>query len=213
MKFFNRLGRGNKEQAALEKRILELESEADLLKHDLIHDPMTGLKTKSFFEQECQLYLSIISKAASSTRRETFGYKSLSLIFFDIDHFKKVNDTYGHQVGDVVLTQIGKTIGDSFREEDTVARWGGEEFVVALLGAEESDAKKKADEVREKISRLMFEVNSTLKLTISAGVACATKGMDYAKLLKRADVSLYQAKEGGRNKVVAYSELKYHEWD
>ncbi len=195
-------------KAKLEKRIKELEGEIELLKHDLIHDPMTGLKTKGFFEEECHLYLSILDKQEQSTRKETFGYKHLSLIFFDLDFFKTVNDTYGHQRGDEVLTQAAKTIAENFREEDTVARWGGEEFAVSLLGAGEADAVRKANEVRKQISLLFFEFDREFRITISAGVASAEKGVDYEELLTRADEALYKAKSSGRNKVVAYSELK-----
>lgn len=205
--FFNKKDSRDSENDQLLKRIAELETEIDVLKHDLIHDPMTGLKTKSFFEQECSMYLSIMESAGNSNRREGFGYTSLSIIFFDLDFFKNVNDKYGHQKGDEVLTQVAQAIADSFRDEDTAARWGGEEFAVSLLGAKEEDAVKKAEEVREKISKLSFNIDPKMKLTVSAGVASTENGVAYDVLLKRADESLYRAKETGRNKVIKFSEL------
>jgi diguanylate cyclase (GGDEF)-like protein len=205
--FFKNDGREKEENEKLLTRIAELETEIDVLKHDLMHDPMTRLKTKSFFEQECTLYLSIIESADKSTRRQVFGYSSLSIIFFDLDFFKNVNDRYGHQEGDTVLIKVSQAIAESFRDEDTASRWGGEEFAVTLLGAGEEDAKKKADEVRKKVSELRFDIDPDLRLTISAGIASTEKGVDYQALLKRADDSLYRAKNTGRNKVVSYSEI------
>jgi diguanylate cyclase (GGDEF)-like protein len=191
----------------LSKRVGELEKEVERLRHDLIHDPLTGLKTRKFFEEETKMYLAAILRSERSGRKETFGYKSLTLVFFDVDHFKSVNDTYGHATGDMVLTAVAQRINQCFREGDTVARWGGEEFVVALLGANEQDAYKKADEVREKISQMFYEFDPNFRITISAGVAQAEKDVAYETVLERADKALYHAKETGRNKVVAYSEL------
>ncbi|MEK7135322.1 MAG: GGDEF domain-containing protein [Patescibacteria group bacterium] len=202
--FFNN---GKKEKEQLEKRVVELETEIEHLKDDLIHDPMTGLKTKGFFEEECSLCLSILENRESSSRKENSGFKNLSLIFFDLDFFKTVNDTYGHQKGDVALIETARTIAENFRDEDTVARWGGEEFVVLLLGAGEEDAKRKANEVRERIGEMSFDFDRKLKLTTSAGVASASGGMGYDELLKRADEALYKAKSTGRDRVVAYSEM------
>lgn len=204
--FFNN---SKREKERLEKRVVELETEIEHLKDDLIHDPMTGLKTKGFFEEECSLCLSILENRKSSSRKESSGFKNLSLIFFDLDFFKTVNDTYGHQKGDVALIETARIIAESFRDEDTVARWGGEEFIVLLLGATEEDAKRKADEVRGRISQASFDFDPKLKLTASTGVASATEGISYDELLKRSDEALYKAKSTGRDKVVTYSELQH----
>jgi diguanylate cyclase len=188
----------------LQGRIKALEYEVERLKHDLIHDPLTGLKTRKFFEEESKLYLSAIAASETSNRKESFGYKNLSLVFFDIDHFKSVNDTYGHATGDMVLTAVAQKISQCFREGDTVARWGGEEFVVSLLGANAEDAFKKAEEVRLKVSEMFYAFDPNFKITISAGVAQAEKGLSYETILERADRALYEAKEGGRNQVIVY---------
>ena len=194
-------------EEVLNRRVSELEARIHELEVDLIHDPLTGLKTRTFFEEEAARSLSLISRSEKSTRKELFGFKNLSIVFFDIDHFKNVNDTYGHQAGDHALRKVASAIEQSVREGDTVARWGGEEFIVLLLGAPEVDAAKKADEIRQKISELSFEFHQGFHLTISAGVAHAEKGMFYETLLKRADDALYRAKDTGRNKVVPYSRL------
>lgn len=143
-----------------------------------------------------------------SERRESFGFETLSVIFFDIDHFKKVNDTYGHEAGDIVLQDVAQAIKTSVRSGDTVARWGGEEMLASLLGATEADAADKAEAIRKKVAGLVFPGVPGLKVTISSGVATHEEGEDLKTLVKRADQSLYKAKETGRNKVVRYSELK-----
>jgi diguanylate cyclase (GGDEF)-like protein len=197
----------------LEERVKELEREVVELEHNLIHDPLTGLKTRAFFEEEIKVYLEIIEqqsqslKLGSSQRKERFGFRHLSVIFFDIDHFKKVNDKHGHDVGDKVLKRVALTIQTSVRTGDTVARWGGEEIVVSLLGANEKDATSKAEEIRAEIEELKFKGVPRLEITISAGVASSEIGVDLSELVKRADQSLYKAKESGRNRVITYSSL------
>lgn len=190
-----------------EKRIRELEWQVTQLAHDLIHDPLTGLKTRAYFEEQVGTYLAFPKKSASA-RRESFGFETLSVVFFDIDHFKKVNDTYGHEAGDIVLQDVAQAVKTSLRAGDTVARWGGEEMLASLLGAGEADAAAKAEEIRRKVAALAFPGIPGLTVTVSSGVATHQEGEDLKALVKRADQGLYKAKETGRNKVVRYSELK-----
>lgn len=195
-------------ESELRQRIQELEDEVSALAKDLIHDKLTGLKTRNFFEDEARIYFDIAVNAETdrgTRRRQWFGFKNVSFIFFDIDHFKNVNDTYGHDAGDEVLKAVAETIKISVREGDTAARWGGEEIAVTLVGATERDAVNKAEDIRQQIENITFGKYPELKLTISAGVASAVQGSSFEEVLKRADQALYQAKETGRNKVVSYS--------
>src|SRR3989338_3672144 len=187
-----------------DKRITELETQVHDLERDLIHDPLTGIKTRAFFEEELEIYLASIAGNEKGKRKEWFGFKNISIIFFDIDYFKKVNDAYGHEVGDTVLRKVAKTIQDSLRTGDTLARWGGEEMLASLLGASEKDAVTKAEEIRVEVEKLSFPEIPDLHLTISSGVASSEKDLTLSELVRRADQALYQAKENGRNKVVAY---------
>lgn len=194
----------------LEEEVKELRSQVYELENNLIHDALTGLKTRAFFEEEVQVFLEIIDQQAeygTSQRKERFGFRNLSIIFFDIDHFKKINDTYGHDVGDKVLKKVSLAIQSSLRTGDTVARWGGEEIIVSLLGADEKDAAAKAEEIRQMISSLIFGDVPGLSVTISAGIATSEKGIKIVELEKRADKALYKAKQSGRNQVVMYSEI------
>ena len=195
------------EDQKLKEEIASLKNQIRDLEKDLIHDSLTSLKTRSFFEEESKIYLSAISNANLGKRRDWFGFKNLSFLFFDIDRFKNVNDIYGHTVGDDVLRTVAGVILKGVREGDTVARWGGEEIVVSLLGANEDDAKEKAENIRKEIEKLTFNDSPNLKVTISIGVATNFPGATYEMLLKNADLALYKAKGMGRNRVVAFSEL------
>jgi diguanylate cyclase (GGDEF)-like protein len=209
----NQLSKGEQDREQLLKRVRALEEQIDRLEDHLIHDKLTGLKTRAFFEEEVGVYLDVIEKQAelqksgASERKERFGFRNLSVIFFDIDHFKSVNDNHGHDAGDVVLREVAQVIEKSLRAGDTVARWGGEEIVVSLLGADEQDASAKAEEIRDLVSKHKFSEVPSLKITVSAGVCAAERGLSVHKLVKRADLALYEAKESGRNKVIAYSEM------
>jgi len=190
------------------EKVKALELEVHSLEKDLIHDSLTALKTRAFFEEEAKVYLDSILNSKEGKRKEWFGFKNLSFIFLDIDHFKKINDTYGHAVGDTVLKEVAQTIQKGLRQGDTASRWGGEEMVVLLLGANESDAVRKAEDIRRSVEALVFESNPELKVTISSGVASAEAGISLDELVKRADKALYKAKESGRNKVVAFLQLQ-----
>lgn len=191
----------------LEKRIEELETQVHGLEKDLIHDALTKLKTRAFLEEELGVYLRAIAQNKEGKRKEWFGFKNVSIIFFDIDHFKSINDRYGHDVGDRVLKRVAEEIQKYLRTGDTAARWGGEEIIASLLGASEPDAMIKAEEIRKAVENLSFPEAKDLKLTISSGVASSEKGIEVAELVTRADKALYAAKHGGRNRVVKYSEI------
>jgi diguanylate cyclase (GGDEF)-like protein len=134
---------------------------------------------------------------------------SFALLLFDIDHFKKLNDTYGHPAGDAALRNTAQVLERHLRKGDQAARYGGEEFAAILPGADEAGALHLAERVREAIaeSRLVFE-GARLQVTVSLGVAVwPADGKDEEALVGAADRALYAAKEGGRNRVVAASTL------
>lgn len=191
----------------LKEHIAELENTIQDLKKDLIHDSLTGLKTRRFFEDKAKTYLSNIVKVDEGKRRNWFGFKTLSLLFIDVDYFKKINDEHGHDVGDVALKTVAETLSKDVRGGDTVARWGGEEILILLLGANEEDAREKASTLRKDVESVIFKEHPNLKVTVSIGVAEYQKGLKIEDLIKNADQALYKAKETGRNKVVAFSEL------
>lgn len=129
--------------------------------------------------------------------------KNSAVALIDIDFFKQVNDTYGHDVGDIVLKKIAALLNSSFRAGDIVARFGGEEFVCLLLNVNGTVAAKIFEELRQKIAQTQIDLsdNISLKVTISIGV-CTTLEENLEKALSKADKMLYQAKANGRNQVV-----------
>ena len=119
-----------------------------------------------------------------------------SILFFDIDHFKKINDTYGHDFGDYVLKEIGKILKNTFRKSDIVGRWGGEEFIVILPNTNYEDGLKLAEKLRKIIENYDFQGK---KVTISIGVSEYNGNLE--EVLKKVDEALYEAKRNGRNQV------------
>ena len=126
------------------------------------------------------------------------------IIILDIDHFKDVNDTYGHQVGDDVLKQFSKILKGSIRDTDSLGRWGGEEFLIICPNTDAAALKKMAENLREKIETHDFS-NDIQRLTASFGITCYNGEQDVVTLLKEADAALYSAKKLGRNKIVIAS--------
>ncbi len=130
--------------------------------------------------------------------------RHLSLIMFDIDHFKDANDTYGHLAGDHILRQLAASIKTRIRREDILARYGGEEFSIILPEIDSANATVFAEKIRSLVERTVFEFEDIrIPLTISLGVACLAPNLQTPEdLIKIADEKLYLAKEQGRNRVV-----------
>lgn len=123
--------------------------------------------------------------------------RPLSLLFVDLDHFKAVNDRYGHEVGDSVLAQLAAEVGPMMRENDRLGRWGGEEFLILCSETGCEDALCLAERVRRHVEQLDFPTVG--RLTLSTGIACLAKGQTAPELVAQADQAMYQAKQSGRN--------------
>lgn len=165
-----------------------------------VRDDLTGIYNRRHFQQVLQMEW----KRASRFRRP------LSLLMIDIDYFKNFNDTFGHPQGDKVLKLIAGLIVKNIREVDTVARFGGEEFIVLLPDTDKEGALVVAEKVRRLVEIEPFNEGAkfTLPLTISVGVATYLEdAREMDDLIDHADVALYEAKDAGRNKVVAYSDM------
>ncbi len=131
---------------------------------------------------------------------------TFSLCIVDLDHFKQVNDRHGHPAGDQVLATLGKLLRRTFRNEDVLARWGGEEFVVGLYGMPSETAKRRLLDCLDRLSKWLFEGSEPFSVTFSAGIAeYSQDGNDVQALYAAADEALYQAKEKGRNQVLTTS--------
>jgi two-component system cell cycle response regulator len=139
------------------------------------------------------------------TQRAVIGNKPLSIMSADIDHFKSVNDTYGHDAGDEVLQELANRLRENVRPMDVVCRPGGEEFIVVMPDTPGDLACAAAERIRRAIASAPFPLSQgdrMLNITVSCGVASLNGAIDtIADLMKRADLALYQAKSGGRNRV------------
>ncbi len=175
-----------------EKR-LAAESTAENLGKLVVTDPLTRIMNRR------GITVALLDAMAQSGRYNA----PLCVAMADIDHFKPVNDTYGHPAGDRVLTEIAGILSDTLRMPDKVGRYGGEEFLVILPHTTLVGGRKIAERLRAAVNRWRFETDGKkLKLTISLGVTQARKGEDLEQLLARVDQALYAAKNGGRNLVV-----------
>ncbi|BBN59046.1 hypothetical protein HVMH_0640 [Hydrogenovibrio marinus] len=159
------------------------------LKHQAEHDALTGLYNRYTLNMR-------LEQLMEQSKEEGMIF---CVIFFDIDHFKHVNDTFGHEVGDVVLKQIAEIVDLNSRHTDVFARWGGEEFVLVVCDSDLEQAMKVAEVLRARIEESRSE--SRPDVTASFGVAQVKKGDDLESLIKRADSAMYQAKQNGRNQV------------
>ncbi|MCX8044177.1 MAG: GGDEF domain-containing protein, partial [Desulfobacterota bacterium] len=155
-------------------------------------DPLTHCYNRRALED-------VLAQAIAQAQRYQ---NDLALIIFDIDYFKKVNDRYGHRVGDAVLKAVAKTILAAIRKSDCLTRYGGEEFVLVLPETKLSKAIELAERLRRAIEKTRVECdNDSIAVTASFGVAAFKPGMDQEQLLTKADEMLYEAKRQGRNRI------------
>lgn len=176
-------------QAEAQRRRAEaLEERNELLAHEAAHDALTGLANRRSLDTELDRW---------STERSAFA-----VALVDVDHFKRVNDTWSHQVGDVVLARVAAALQHALRRDDLAARYGGEEFAVLLDGLTGTRTADVCDRLRATVAELVWDdLMPGHRVTVSIGVAEREPGESVADLLARADAALYRAKRGGRDQV------------
>jgi diguanylate cyclase (GGDEF)-like protein len=159
-------------------------------------DRLTGLPNRTYLEER------LVAEFARARRYE----EPLALAILDVDHFKRFNDTWGHAAGDIVLQAVGQTLRESIRESDVAVRYGGEEFVLLLPGMDSAAAVERAERLRRRMEETVIQIPKRAdpgRITISIGVsAFRVDGDSPEALLDAADARLFEAKEGGRNRVV-----------
>jgi diguanylate cyclase (GGDEF)-like protein len=168
----------------------------DRLREQAIRDPLTNLYNRRFMEETLTLEIHRARRANST----------VSLVMMDIDHFKSVNDQFGHRAGDFVLESLGQMLLANTRKSDVACRYGGEEFLIVLPGSSLEDAARRAEQFRINFEAIRISgKDRSTNATMSIGVACfPDHGEDSEQVLNRADEALYQAKAAGRNCVVVY---------
>jgi len=180
------------------KPVIESRILTDKLRESSLKDGMTGLYNRRFLDEFIDTFMHQAKRS-----NETY-----SVLMLDVDFFKSVNDTYGHDVGDQVIVAIGKVLRENIREADLAVRYGGEEFLVLLHNASEKGTLNVAKNIHEAFDSLVFDIESGEKMqkTISIGIAIYPKDGDTIwKCIKFADTALYVAKTTGRDKIVLYS--------
>lgn len=188
----NRRRREAEESAdRLRRQLDEVEALQSQLAEQATRDALTGLYNRRYLVDS-------LDRAIADAPPDVV----LSLAIVDIDRFKRINDSYGHEAGDLVLVHVAHHLAGAVRPEDIVARYGGEEFVIVFHGAGPELAWSRVDALRERVERSVIEVDGQrLPVTFSAGVAGYIGGLDVKDLLRRADRALYAAKHRGRNRV------------
>ncbi len=186
---------------ALRSSLASADTESRQLRHELerhrreaMIDPLTGLLNRRGLEQRLEDVLG----AGTDT--------PVAMVMLDIDHFKRINDSYGHAIGDVVIRHVADTVRKSTRGEDLAVRYGGEEFIVVLPDTPLKGAVRVAETIRTRIERLRLtrrqDQLSVTPFTVSIGVAMFRSGEKFEDFFVRADRALYAAKQGGRNRVM-----------
>lgn len=163
------------------------------LQHLASNDGLTGLKNRRSFNEEFKKQFALAKRMSSQ----------IQLIFFDVDDFKRINDQFGHHTGDEVLKILANILKESFRETDIVARWGGEEFIIALNSTHLNEAKTLAEKLRTRIEEdLQLTKRVKNKVTISIGLTQTHAEDSHDSVFHRLDQAMYQAKENGKNQLV-----------
>ncbi|MEF3273349.1 MAG: response regulator [Chloroflexus sp.] len=175
--------------AAVRSRIQRARSMRSLM----VRDGLTGLFNHSVTQD-------LLMREVARARRTG---QSLSVALLDIDHFKQVNDRYGHRVGDRVLKSLGRLLRQRLRATDVIGRYGGEEFLIVMPETRAASAAMVIDSLRERFAQIEHQrEGESLRVTFSAGIAEWSSGLDASTLIEKADAALYQAKRGGRNQVL-----------
>ncbi|MGO1618482.1 MAG: GGDEF domain-containing protein [Oceanisphaera sp.] len=176
----------------------KLQQQAQAFELQAREDPLTGLPNRRAFDE---------ALAVMMARRERHP-APLSMMVIDIDHFKQVNDTLSHAVGDKVIQIVANVIQENIRAMDHPARWGGEEFTLLLPDTDTGTAYQVAQRVRLAVANYNYsDIADNLRLTISIGIAQIDNNGDEHQLLVEADQALYQAKNSGRNQSVIFSDI------
>jgi diguanylate cyclase (GGDEF)-like protein len=206
--------RDRRENERLERAVAERSAELARANHELqeasLCDPLTGLRNRRFFQTMIPADASQAVRAYRGS--EVYGRDHRDLMFFlvDIDHFKDVNDEYGHDAGDRVLVQIAQRLSRVMRESDFLIRWGGEEFLVVFRAAERNDGALLASRILKAVNSAEFDLGNERHLARSCSVGWAAfpwlppacSDLSVEEVLRLADRGLYLAKQGGRNQAV-----------
>ena len=187
----------------LQGQLIEIGLLQSKLREQAIRDPLTDIFNRRYLDET-------LDRELSRAARENYP---VCVIMIDLDHFKRVNDTHGHEAGDLVLKAIARTLSEHSRRGDFACRYGGEEFVVVMPNMALETGYERAEDLRKSLNllRVPFE-HYSLSVTISMGIACFPEnGQTRAAILRAADQAMYAAKEAGRDHILSYNQLHLEE--
>jgi diguanylate cyclase (GGDEF)-like protein/PAS domain S-box-containing protein len=187
----------------LQAHLIEIGLLQSKLREQAIRDPLTDLFNRRYLEET-------LDRELSRAAREEYP---ICIIMIDLDHFKRINDTYGHEAGDLVLKAIADVLAEQSRRGDFACRYGGEEFVIVMPNVRLETAYERAESLRQSLTllRVPYEYYS-LSVTISMGIACFPEnGQTREMILRAADQALYAAKDAGRDHILSYNQLQHSE--
>jgi diguanylate cyclase (GGDEF)-like protein len=186
-----------------QSQLIEIGLLQSKLREQAIRDPLTNLFNRRYLEE------TLDHEMARASRE---GY-SICIMMIDLDHFKKVNDTYGHEAGDKVLKAIASTLAVETRRGDFACRYGGEEFVIVMPNMDSQPAYERAENLRNTLNSLYIPYGIySLTITISMGIASfPANGLTREAILRAADKAMYAAKEAGRDHILSYDQLQVSE--
>jgi len=203
----NEIGQVRESNVSLQHKLTQAQQEVQTLQSQLTEitdlatiDELTGLYNRR----------ALFSRLVEEHSRVERYKENFSLMIFDIDDFKQVNDTYGHQVGDAILKKLAHFLKGNLRTSDFISRFGGEEFIAILPSTEMEKARQVAEKMRHMLGKKVFEDKKgaiKIKITVSTGIAQCTPGDTIDNLIKRADDALYMAKNNGKNTILTEADL------
>ncbi|MGY6708948.1 MAG: GGDEF domain-containing protein [Rhizobiaceae bacterium] len=183
-----------REEDKLRAMTAALSRRSETLQHAALTDPLTGMQNRRYFDEALREYLEAFRTVD----------KPLGLLIIDLDHFKQINDTHGHDVGDKVLREVGIGLSAVTRFHDVLARLGGEEFAIVVPNMDEGQLVAFADRIRETIAQIVVPTaRGRIRVTASVGAAVWDAEEGAEEFFRRADTRLYEAKRNGRNRVSA----------
>jgi len=183
-----------REEGKLRAMTAALSHRSETLQHAALTDPLTGMQNRRYFDEALREYLDAFRRVE----------KPLGLLVIDLDHFKQINDTHGHDVGDKVLREVGIGLRAITRFHDVLARLGGEEFAILVPNMQEAQLVEFADRIRNAVAEIVVPTaRGRIKVTASVGAAIWNPQETAEEFFRRADTHLYEAKRSGRNRVCA----------
>jgi diguanylate cyclase len=184
-----------KKIAAAMLDIGKYQEKLDLLSKQIDQDHLTGVYNRRAWEHD-------IKEICRAANKDAETDKGFCVVMLDIDHFKKINDTHGHPIGDAILKQFGSLLKNHFTVTGSVYRYGGDEFAIIMPGMSIEEAERHVKSLRSQLGKTVFiarQGKTRINITISCGLSQWSPGMDHEEVVKKADNALYEAKEAGRN--------------